>query len=93
MEKNTQTLKFPLYFIDKYNRQREVAMVKNMPEAASAVAAFLKQYNYKSYYTRNWIQEHEDFSDIMFDVGSHTEFFAVRCNNYDVACMFLKGVL
>ena len=40
-------------------------------EALINIGAFLKEHNFKSYYTRSW----EENGIKWFDVGSHTEFF------------------
>ena len=45
------------------------------------IRAFIKNHNYKSYYTRVWQTEN---NDVYFDVGSWTEFFVVSEKEYDI---------
>ena len=71
-----------LFFEDRFRRLREIADVKTKTEANIAVKNFLEGYNYKSYYTRHWIDKGNDYADIIYDVGSHTEFFRLRFPNY-----------
>ena len=42
---------------------------------------FLKEHNFKSYYTRVW---QEDDNNVRFDVGSHTEFFIVSTEEKEI---------
>jgi hypothetical protein len=80
-----------LYFEDRYGRLRPISDVETKEDVSASIANFLNQYNYKSYYIRQWISEGEDCCDIVYDVGSHTEFFRVRFDNYDKAQAFLKA--
>ena len=79
-----------LLFEDRYGRYKEVADVSSHKEAATAIQDFLDAHNFKSYYTRMWIQEHEDQFQLMFDVGSHTEFFCIRFDTHEAAEAFIK---
>lgn len=78
-----------LLFEDRYGRYREVAEVNTYEEAATAISAFLKDYNFKSYYTRNWIRACENGYYLMFDVGSHSEFFCIKFDAHETAENFL----
>lgn len=78
-------------FEDKYGRYREIAEVKTKKEVNKAIAAFLNRYNFKSYYTRNWIRESETSFKVMYDVGSHSEFFFVPFNTYEEAKKFMES--
>lgn len=80
-----------LYFEDRYSRLRELTNVENRKEAGMAIADFLAHHNYKSYYTRNWVRTvREDLYYVVYDVGSHSEFFLVEFNTRDAADKFLR---
>ena len=80
-----------LYFEDRYGRLREIADVETKDEVNSAIAEFLKQYRFTSYYTRYWITDGEEVSYITYDVGSHTEFFKLAFPSRDEAENFLHS--
>jgi hypothetical protein len=64
--------KYNLYFIDSRGEYRLLKEnVNNSEMVMHLINKFLKEHNYKSYYTRIW-QTNEG---LMYDVGSHTEFF------------------
>lgn len=52
-------------FLGNYSDERDVNR---------RIQQFLDEHNYKSYYTRTWVENGSKW----FDVGSHTEFFVVR---------------
>ena len=79
-----------LLFEDRYGRYREIADVVNKQEVNKVICDFLAKYNFKSYYTRNWIREREDGYYVVYDVGSHSEFFCVPFETHDEATAFLK---
>jgi hypothetical protein len=79
-----------LLFEDRYGRYREIAEVADKNEAAIAIKDFLDAHNFKSYYTRSWIREKEVGYQVMYDVGSHSEFFCVPFETYEEANAFLK---
>ena len=60
-----------LYFINSRGEYR--LLKENITEADVfiTIAEFLKEHNYKSYYIRTWGTD----GGVMYDVGSHTEFF------------------
>jgi hypothetical protein len=62
-----------LKFVNTYNssRTRVIARVKTEQEAFTEINKFLKEHNYKSYYTRIWYEDNIK----KYDVGSYTEFF------------------
>ena len=60
-----------LYFENSYGKERVIAEVQNEQEAMKEINKFLDDHNYKSYYTRIWIENGRK----KYDVGSHTEFF------------------
>ena len=66
-----------LYFCDSNNQERIIAEVSNDVEAMQQINKFLDEHNYKSYYTRIWVEPN---GDKWFDVGSHTEFFILKDN-------------
>lgn len=63
-----------LHFINTNNstRNRIIAQVASEKEAYEEIAKFLKEHNYKSYYTRTWYPK-ENVK--RHDVGSWSEFF------------------
>lgn len=82
-------MKHNLYFEDSYGRLKLLTTVENMKETNAAIKQFLDSYNYKSYYTRMWLSEGEAYWYIVFDVGSHTEFFKLEFNSEEEATKFL----
>lgn len=60
-----------LYFENSYGEERVIAEVQNEQEAMKEIEKFLDDYNYKSYYTRSWIENGRKW----YDVGSWSEFF------------------
>lgn len=60
-----------LYFIDSRGNYRILMANVEEHEAWLAIQVFLKEHNFKSYYTRSWDTD----EGTMYDVGSHTEFF------------------
>jgi hypothetical protein len=60
-----------LYFIDSRGEYRILMADIEEHEAALAIHVFLDRHRFKSYYTRTWETE----EGLMYDVGSHTEFF------------------
>lgn len=78
-----------LYFEDRYSRLREIADVNTKEEVGKAIADFLAQFNYKSYYTRSWITDSDDGKAyIKYDVGSHSEFFKLEFDSFEAAYNF-----
>lgn len=61
-----------LTFENSFGKERKIASVSDEKEAFTEIHKFLKDHNYKSYYTRSWLV---DSDHKVFDVGSHTEFF------------------
>lgn len=62
-------LKFVSYNIP--SNTRVIAKVKTEQEAFAEINKFLKEHNYKSYYTRIWYEDNIK----KYDVGSYDEFF------------------
>lgn len=60
-------------FKNSYGVRRVIGECETEKEAFKIIYDFLKDHNYKSYYTRT--REIED--RIWVDVGSHTEFFYI----------------
>jgi hypothetical protein len=77
-------------FEDRYGRDREIADVETKAEVYSAIAAFLKEFNFRSYYTRSWITEGENCFYVKMDVGSHSEFFKVPFETHAAAQAFIQ---
>ena len=66
--------KLKLYFEDCRGTRREIGSGDTEKEIMKQINAFLDAHNYKSYYTRTWIDENDPHAKI-YDVGSHAEFF------------------
>ena len=66
-----------LYFEDSWGKRREIGRPQTNQEMHKIIKDFLDDHNFKSYYTRSWVNE-EDFKEIIYDVGSHSEFFICR---------------
>ena len=81
-------------FEDRYGRYREIADVKTKQKVNKAICDFLNAHNFKSYYTRTWVHENKEGKwYVMYDVGSHSEFFCVPFETHDEAVAFLhEGV-
>ena len=74
-------------FLNKYEHRRKVKEVSTLQEGYDAIYEFLKGYHYKVLYMRIWQEENE----IWIDVGSHTEFFIIECENINIAERSLKA--
>lgn len=62
-----------LYFLNSYNEIKLIAdNLSSKEECSLAIKKFLDEHNFKSYYTRTWIDEN---NITWYDVGSHSEFF------------------
>lgn len=64
-----------LYFIRSNGEKRLVRENAEEKTVLSDIHSYVNNVNptYKIYYTRSWYSE--DHKGIMYDVGSHTEFF------------------
>ena len=62
-----------LYFQRSNGDYRKLSDFANKENAEFMIRNFLMAYNYQSYYTNVF----EDDRGIIFDVGSHTEFFVL----------------
>ena len=82
-----------LFFEDRFGRMRQIAEVETNGQAVAAIKKFLDLYNYISYYTRSWIERDIDSGTayIIYDVGSHTEFFKLEFESYEAANDFFKS--
>lgn len=63
--------KHNLYFISSRNEYRLLKRNVTWDECFTLIGEFLKEHNFTWYYTRTWSVD----EGMMFDVGSHTEFF------------------
>ena len=68
-----------LYFQNSRGVERMIAEPSNREEVVKEINKFLDDHNYKSYYTRVW----EDDDRLVFDVGSHTEFFILEGMSFE----------
>jgi hypothetical protein len=75
----------PVFFENSYGKERVIAEVQTMDEALDAIREFLDEHEYKSYYTRFWLEETEYENEpcvvLTFDVGSWSEFFHIYFDN------------
>ena len=67
-----------LYFTKSSGDERIIGEPSDIAEATLMINDFLKEHNYKSYYTRNFISE--TTGRLVFDVGSWSEFFELDMN-------------
>ena len=56
-----------------------MAEPSNREEVNKEIDKFLDDHNFKSYYTRVW----EENGRLIFDVGSHTEFFILEGMSFE----------
>ena len=68
-----------LFFQNSQSKERLIEEPYNREEVVKEINKFLDDHNYKSYYTRVW----EDNDRLVFDVGSHTEFFILEGMNFE----------
>lgn len=63
-----------LYFENSQGKRREIGKPKTEKEVFKIIHQFLDEHNFKSYYTRTWLNPDNELEKI-YDVGSHSEFF------------------
>lgn len=63
-----------LYFENSNGYRRKIGNPSSIDEASLIISDFLKNHNYKSYYTRMWTNDNDE---VYYDVGSHSEFFVL----------------
>lgn len=68
-------LKKELYFQNHFGQKKFIESVDSLEGAFKEIENFLKKRNYKSHYSRYWIEEN---GNIKIDVGSHSEFFIIK---------------
>lgn len=66
-----------LYFENSNGNRRVIAEPNTEEEALQEIYKFLEDRNFKSYYTRTWVN---DDGEKVFDVGSWSEFFVLDYN-------------
>ena len=67
-----------LYFKNSAGVRREIGRGAAEKDIFKIIHQFLEEHNFKSYYTRTWINP-DNHNEKYYDVGSHTEFFI--CDN------------
>ena len=67
------------FFQNSRGEERLIAEPSNREEVNKEINKFLDDHNFKSYYTRVW----EENGRLIFDVGSHTEFFILEGMNFE----------
>ena len=68
-----------LLFKNGKGEEKLIAEPLSREEVIKDINKFLDDHNFKSYYTRVW----EDNDRLVFDVGSHTEFFILEGMNFE----------
>ena len=68
-----------LFFQNSRGKERVIAETSNREEVNKEIDKFLDAHNFKSYYTRVW----EENGRLIFDVGSHTEFFLLEGMSFE----------
>lgn len=68
-----------LFFQNSRDQERLIAEPNSKEEVIDAINKFLNEHNFKSYYTRVWEKE----GRLVFDVGSHSEFFFLEGMNFN----------
>ena len=68
-----------LYFQNSRGVERLIAEPLNKQEVNKEINKFLDDHNFKSYYSRVW----EADGRLVFDVGSHTEFFILEGMSFE----------
>ena len=63
-----------LYFKNSAGVRREIGRGAAEKDIFKIIHQFLEEHNFKSYYTRTWINENDN-KEKVYDVGSHSEFF------------------
>lgn len=73
-----------VYFENSQGERRVIAEIQNENEVGSVINNFIAECNakkpagvnpFKSYYCRSWENE---YNEIVYDVGSHSEFFILK---------------
>ena len=65
--------KLKLIFKSSNRKERVIAEPEDIDGCFKEINKFLEEHNFKSYYTRMWMED----GRLKFDVGSYTEFFYV----------------
>ena len=65
-------IKYNFYFQASNKERRPLAQCDNLSDCICVMQQFMDNHNYNSYYTRTWVNSS---IEMVFDVGSWTEFF------------------
>ena len=68
-----------LYFQNSRGIEHLIAEPLNKEEVNKEIDKFLDDHNFKSYYSRVWKAD----GRLVFDVGSHTEFFILEGMSFE----------
>lgn len=79
LKRRRRRRKVKLIFQNSRGEERIIAEPSNREEVNKEINKFLDAYNFKSYYTRVW----EENGRLIFDVGSHTEFFILEGMSFE----------
>lgn len=63
-----------LFFQNSRGEERLIAEPSNKEEVNKEINKFLDDHNFKSYYTRVWVEDNR----MIFDVGSWSELFILE---------------
>lgn len=81
-----------LYFRNSIGKDRLISERKDYKEIDKDIDNFLRDHNFKSYYSRTWYELKGDKTvhgireegRFVFDVGSHSEFFEMYVSEEEV---------
>ena len=79
LKRRRRRRKVKLIFQNSIGEEIVIAEPSNREEVNKEINKFLDDHNFKSYYTRVW----EENGRLIFDVGSHTEFFVLEGMNFE----------
>jgi len=65
-------IEYNFYFERSSNERVPLAQCDSLTDCWCVMQQFMDKHNYKHYYTRTWVNGN---SEMVFDVGSWTEFF------------------
>lgn len=79
-----------LYFENSRSERRIIAEPQTLDDAWNEIKKFCDERNFKIYYVRTWT-EHSGL--MIYDVGSHTEFFILDDKDWNGDFIWMKNKL
>lgn len=67
---------YNVLFENSSGQLKIIGTVENEGAASKVIKDFLKEHNYKTYYSDCWEKDNE--TTVIIDVGNHTEFFYIQ---------------